>query len=73
MVTQDYLQKRYFVNSKTTKVVGISNVSIDRYEASILDSRKALVLKGREITLGSIGPLAERLKRMIRQLRYVTT
>jgi glycosyltransferase involved in cell wall biosynthesis len=55
MVTQDYLQNRYFVSPKSTKCVGISNVSIDRYEVSILNERRARVLKGRQVILGSIG------------------
>lgn len=55
MVTQDYLQKRYFISPKNNKCVGISNVSIDRYEVSILNDRRARSLKGREVILGSIG------------------
>ena len=55
MVTQDYLQNRYFVRLKSTKCVGISNVSIDRHDVSILNDRRARALKGREVILGSIG------------------
>ncbi len=55
MVTQDYLQNRYFVSPKSTKCVGISNVSINRYGVCVLNDRKARVLKGREVILGSIG------------------
>ena len=55
MVTQDYLQNRYFINPTSTKCAGISNVAIERYEVSTLNDRRARVLKGREIILGSIG------------------
>lgn len=54
-VTQDYLQNRYFINSKVTRVIGISNVSINRYDISILNKRRARDLMGKEIILGSIG------------------
>ena len=55
MVTQDYLQRRYFMGSQQHKCTGISNVAITRHDVSILEGRRAQELRGRRVVLGSIG------------------
>ena len=55
LVTQNYLQKRYFINTNKVRCIGISNVSIERHDTSILHERIDRDLMSKEIILGSIG------------------
>lgn len=55
MVTQNYLQNRYFIKLDNKKCIGISNVAISRHDQSALDKRKNRVLRNKKIILGTIG------------------
>ena len=55
VVTQSYLQKRYFINTNKVKCIGISNVDIERHDISILQERMGRDLMSKQIVLGSIG------------------
>ena len=55
MVTQDYLQNRYFIKLDNQKCIGISNVAISRHPKSILENRINRNLNNKKIILGSIG------------------
>ena len=57
MVTQDYLQNRYFVKLDNKKCIGISNVAISRPDSSILENRIDRNFHNRKVILGTIGSL----------------
>lgn len=55
MVTQNYLQDRYFYKNKHYKSIGISNVQVNQKNIKVLNERLNRDLSNGNVILGSIG------------------